>query len=386
LSVPNHFNGCCAGLKLSISDNGGQVEVLSLSVVSWQFLATIFAAALAAWLGWRLAHLLRRRVLAVLVLTVALVLSTAGVASAVNRYFLYLPQFGDVVNLVDHEHNWPSYESVAAAQPSRVLAEHPTGVVVHLHVPDRGSGFGASQALVYLPPQYFTSPERRFPVVYLIHGSPGVPADWLRGGGASRAASWLAATGRPMIVVAPRMSLGWLDDSECVDSPRERVETHLLNDVIPTVDSTLRTARNRQARAIGGMSAGGYCALNLGLRHRELFGTLLVLSGMTAPTHAGGLSTLFGTGPAAAEQVRANSPELYAPALAPSPATRVWLDCGLSDRDLLSGLRRMQATLASRGIDAVLHTRPGSHTFHVWRPALVESLAWAAPTLLAAAR
>ena len=360
--------------------------MLSLSVVSWTFLGAVFSAAVCAWLGWRLAALLRRRVLAVLILTVALVLSTAGVASAVNRYFLYLPQMGDVVNLVDGERNWPAYPSLAARPAADVLAAHPTGVVVHLDVPDRGSGFGRSRALVYLPPQYFSSPERRFPVVYLIHGSPGVPADWLRGGGAGRAAAWLAATGRPMIVVVPRMSLGWLDDSECVDSPREKVETHLLTDVIPTVDSVLRTAPTRLARAIGGMSAGGYCALNLGLRHRDLFGTLLVLSGMTAPSHAGGVSVLFGKGPDAAGRIRANSPDLYAPGLAAAPTTRVWLDCGTSETTLMPALRRMSVVLASRGLETTMHVRPGGHTFHVWRPALAESLAWAAPVLLAAAR
>jgi enterochelin esterase-like enzyme len=358
---------------------------VDLSIVSWSFLATVFLAALAAWLGWRLARLLRRRVLAVLILTVAVVLSTAGVASAVNRYFLYLPAMGDVVNLVDGERDWPSYAAVSAAPATAVLAAHPSGLVVHLPVPDRGSGLGPTQALVYLPPQYFSSPTRRFPVVYLIHGSPGVPADWLRGGGAARAASWLAATGRPMIVVVPRMSRGWLDDSECVDSPRERIETHLLTDVLPAVDGTLRTGRDRLARVVGGMSAGGYCALNLGLRHRDLFGTILDLSGMTAPSHAGGLRALFGTGPEAATQIRANSPEAYAPTLSPTPPVRVWLDCGAADRDLLAGLRRMQALLTARGFDAQLHVRPGSHTFHVWRPALAQALSWAAPALLAAA-
>jgi enterochelin esterase-like enzyme len=182
------------------------------------------------------------------------------------------------------------------------------------------------------------------------------------------------------------MSLGWLDDSECVDSPREHVETHLLADVIPTVDHALRTTPNRLARAIGGMSAGGYCALNLGLRHRELFGTLLVLSGMTAPTHAGGLAALFGTGPTAAAQIRANSPEAYAPTLSPTPPVRVWLDCGAADRNHLPGLRRMQTVLTARGYEVELHIRPGSHTFHVWRPALAQALAWAAPTLQAASR
>src|SRR5437762_5708902 len=197
------------------------------SVVSWSFLGLLLATALAAWVGWRLLHKLGRRSLAVLSLAVALVLSTAGVASAVNRYFLYLPQVGDVVDLVEGEHEWPAYADLTRLTPDAILGRYPSGVVVHLPVPDRGGGFRQTRALAYLPPQYFGSPQRRFAVVYLLHGSPGVPADWFRGGGAEQAGARLAAAGYPMIIVSPRMSHGWLDDSECVDSPRERADTHL---------------------------------------------------------------------------------------------------------------------------------------------------------------
>ena len=63
---------------------------------------------------------------------------------------------------------------------------------MRLAIPDRGSGFGPSTALVYLPPQYFAEPALRFPVVYLLHGSPGTPADWIRGGGADATGAALA--------------------------------------------------------------------------------------------------------------------------------------------------------------------------------------------------
>jgi enterochelin esterase-like enzyme len=353
------------------------------SVVSWSFLAVLFGTALVAWAGWRLLHRMRHRPLAVLVLTVALVLSTAGVASAVNRYFLYLPQVGDVINLVDGEHDWPGYAELSRLPPATLLGRYPHGVVVHLAIPDRGSGFGQTGALAYLPPQYFSAPERRFPVVYLLHGAPGVPADWFRGGGAEQTGARLAAAGQPMIIVPPRMSRGWLDDSECVDSVHEPAETHLVTDVIPAVDGTLRTVPRRTARALGGMSAGGYCALNLGLRHRDLFGTIIAMSGTTAPTYPGGPRALFGAGPAAEERIRTNSPQVYAPTLSATPPTRIWLDCGVGDAALVAGLRSIAAVLQARGLATQLHVRPGSHTFHVWRPALAEALAWAAPTLTA---
>jgi len=318
-------------------------------------------------------------------LAIAIVLTTAGAATGVNRYFSYLPHFGDVVSVVDGNSYWPTYRDVAALAPAVAAKRYRHGATVQLVVPDNGSGFGTHDALVWLPPQYFTNPDERFPVVYLIHGSPGVPADWFRGGEAGSAAQKLAEQNEPLIVVAPRMSHDWLDDPECVDGKKEKVETHFLDDVLPTVDGVLRTVPNRDARLVGGMSAGGYCALNLGLRHRDLFATIIDMSGFTKPTHDGGMDALFGTGPTAKKKVQANTPEKYVHKLPPSPRIRIWLDCGTSDHEVLDQMKPIQQELVRRGFHAELHLRPGAHTFHVWAPALVESLRWAAPPMEAAA-
>lgn len=353
-----------------------------LSVVSWGFIAGLFVAAVLAIGGWLLLrrHGHRRR-WTVPVLVVAVVLTVTGVATSVNRYFFYLPHLGDVVSVAEGSGYWPTYSALHALPVDAARHRYPDGVVTRLHVPDRGSGFGDHDALAWLPPQYFTSPRRHFPVGYLIHGSPGVPADWFRGGEAATTAAKLARAGNPMIVVAPRMSRTWLDDPECVDGVKEKVETQFLRDVIPTVDHTLRTVPTRRGRLIGGMSAGGYCALNLGLRNRDLFATIVDMSGFTRPTHRGGLAALFGHGPAARAVARANSPDKYAPSLSPHPVTWIWMDCGTGDHEVLPQLRSFSRVLADRGFAVGLHLRPGAHTFHVWAPALAAALAWAAPRL-----
>jgi enterochelin esterase-like enzyme len=175
------------------------------------------------------------------------------------------------------------------------------------------------------------------------------------------------------------MSRTWLDDPECVDGVTEQVQSHFVRDVVPTVDATLRTRPDRAGRILGGMSAGGYCALNLGLRYRDLAGTILDLSGEVAPSHTGGLRAVFGTGAAASTAARANSPVAYAAGLPAGPTTRVWFDCGDADHALLPGIRTVAATLAARGFEVRVTVRPGAHTFRVWRPALRDALAWAAP-------
>jgi enterochelin esterase-like enzyme len=93
------------------------------------------------------------------------------------------------------------------------------------------------------------------------------------------------------------------------------------------------------------------------------------------PTHSGGVIQLFGkTG---AELVRANSPAEYAPSLAVDPATRVWMDSGSSDHQVLGQMRSLAPVLRGRGMVVVEKVRPGQHTFSVWRAALKDSLSWA---------
>lgn len=338
-----------------------------VTVVAAPFLAGFAAVVLASWVWfvvrWR--HgLLSRLWLG----TVAALLSLLLAGDMVNSYYSYLPNVSDVVDAT-------TMDAPAHLNPGRPVVPSRTtpvrGRTVRLRIADRGSGFGSSDAWVWLPPAYFTEPTKRFPVVYLFHGSPGQPKDWFHGGAADRIAGREPV---PVIVVAPKLSRNWLDDSECVDGRHEKIETHLLRDVIPTVDAELRTEPSRTGRIFAGMSAGGFCALNLGLRNPTLTATVLDLSGETMPTHAGGLRALFGTDEGRARQ---NSPALYAGSLRNLPPMRIWLDCGSGDHRVLTQLRRIVPVLHDDGMVAQLHVRPGGHSYSVWRPALQAALHWA---------
>ncbi len=347
------------------------------TVVSPGFLGVLIAIGAGLWV---VAWLTRRRRLLTLTALVPLALtwSLVSAAALVNAHYSYLPHVGDVTDVVagTGAYHRLAPPDLVPANYRRTVHRFPSGGVVSLPIPDRGSGFGPSRALVYLPPQYFTQPTRRFATVYLIHGSPGSPADWFRGGEAGQTAGRSARAGRPVIVIAPRMSRRWTDDPECLDGLHEHVESHLVDDVVPTVDTDLRTVAAPADRALGGMSAGGFCALNLGLRHRNTFGAILDLSGLTHPTHAGGLSSLIGTGPAAHATALANSPDVYAATLPAGPRPRIWLDAGAGDREVARALSRMRVLLAADGFEVTLHLRPGGHSFAVWRPALNAALAW----------
>ena len=380
----------------------------SLSVISKGFLGVLIGGSLLLWFAALAVRRRRGRLAVVGVVALAAVFSLASAADAVNAHYQYLPRLSDVIgqrdwptasraqlSMLEQPAPSPSSSAPSAASPavspprpvgklsgsrpvSRVVGTHPDGAVVTIAVPDAGVGFSGNSALVYLPPQYFTESAARFPVVYLLHGSPGIPVDWLRGADAAKAGERVAAAGGPQILVMPHLSRDWLDDSECVDGAHTRVETYVVRDLVPAVDSQLRTLRDRLHRGVAGMSAGGYCALNLGLRHRDLFGQIIDMSGFTHPTHSGGMAALFGRRSDLPAVVAANSPDQYVDTLSPSPMTQLYLLCGTADGSALREMTNVRDRLRARGFDVSWATRPGGHTYGVWRPGLADALQWAA--------
>jgi enterochelin esterase-like enzyme len=374
--------------------------VTSLSVISKGFLAALIGGSVVLWLAVYAIRRRRGRVAVITVASLAFVLSIASAADAVNAHYQYLPRLSDVIG----QRDWPAIshqrltqlsDVPVAATPTPVASVppqahgtrrvatrasrgmgYPHGAVGSIEVPDTGVGFAAKRALVYLPPEYFADPQLRFPVTYLFHGSPGVAIDWLRGAGAARAGDLASRKGEPQILVMPTVSRSWLDDSECVDGAHMRVETYVVGDLVPAVDAQLRTKADAVDRTVGGMSAGGYCALNLGLRHRNLFGQIIDMSGFTHPTHAGGMAALFGNRADLQAIVAANSPDVYVDALTPVPPTRLYFLCGTNDPQAMREMASMRDRLRARGFDVSWSTRPGGHTYGVWRPGLIDALDW----------
>jgi enterochelin esterase-like enzyme len=354
------------------------LRVGGLVVIGPAFICCLAGLALVGWLGcWLLAR--HQRVLAAVpVALLAVVFSLATAADLVNAHYAYLPRLNDVLGVP----SWPTgkaFTLTTAGSPLPTVRSQ--GEVVTLSLDGRQSGFGAHPAMVYLPPQYFAQPARRFPVVYLLHGSPGVPVDWFRADMAAATGLDAAQSGNPLILVAPTMSRRWSADSECVDGPHGHLESYLVDDVVPQIDRTLRTVAGRDSRAVAGNSAGGYCALNLGLRHRGMFGTIIDLSGYTRPTYAGGMRGLFGAGPGLQQQVTENTPARYAARLAAQPHVRLWLDCGRSDAVPLADITAITPILRSRGQDVIVQLRAGGHEHYVWRAALQQAVLWASPAL-----
>jgi enterochelin esterase-like enzyme len=132
---------------------------------------------------------------------------------------------------------------------------------------------------VYLPPGFDAS--KRYPVVYLLHGLPGDPTEYVDGTQLGQFADSGIAGGtlRPFIAVIPAAGSDARYDGEWAGA----WETALVTRVVPWVDGHLPTIAAPAGRVIAGLSAGGYGAVNIALRHPTVFGVTESWSGYFTP-------------------------------------------------------------------------------------------------------
>jgi acetyl esterase/lipase/enterochelin esterase-like enzyme len=192
---------------------------------------------------------------------------------------------------------------------------------------------------VYTPPGY--SADRKYPVLYLLHGIGGDETEWQRFCTPGVILDNLIADGKavPMIVVMPNGRARKNDRAEgnvFESAPAfAKFEADLLEDVIPAIESRYEVAADREHRALAGLSMGGGQSLNFGLRHLDTFAWV------------GGFSSAPNTLPPA---------ELIPdPAAARGKLKLLWLACGNRD-----GLIRI-----SQGVHAYLKEHEVPHVWHV---------------------
>src|SRR5262245_17549626 len=131
------------------------------------------------------------------------------------------------------------------------------------------------KAQVYTPPGY--SKEKKYPVLYLLHGIGGTEAEWTRGGVANVIMDNLYADKKtvPMIVVLPNGRAG-KDVGPRDPFPKQgpafaAFEKDLLKDLIPFIEKTYSVKADRESRALAGLSMGGGQSLNFGLNNLDTF-------------------------------------------------------------------------------------------------------------------
>lgn len=130
--------------------------------------------------------------------------------------------------------------------------------------------------LIYLPPDYEVAKDRRYPVVYWLHGiggsQQGVPTMAER---LTRAIEDDKAPPMIVVYVNGMVRSGYVDTAD----GKWPVETVTIKELIPHIDGTYRTVAGREGRCVEGFSMGGSGAAKWGFKYPELFGSVSILAG-----------------------------------------------------------------------------------------------------------
>jgi enterochelin esterase-like enzyme len=208
------------------------------------------------------------------------------------------------------------------------------------------------KAVIYTPPGY--SIDKKYPVLYLLHGIGGDEKEWLKGGQPQVILDNLYAENKiePMIVVMPNgramkddRAVGNIFDSVKVQA-FATFEKDLLNDLIPFIEKNYPVYKDRENRAIAGLSMGGGQSLNFGLGNLDKFAWI------------GSFSAAPNT----------KKPELLVPN--PDEARKklklLWISLGDND-NLFTFSLRTHDYLQANGILHIFYIEPGVHDFKVWK-------------------
>ena len=248
---------------------------------------------------------------------------------------------------------------------------------------------------VYLPPQYFQKAyaHYRFPVIELLHGSPGDPEAWVDVLGVIPTFLNLleAHPGDAAVLVMPDTDGGLHYALQCLNNPGGVQDmTFVAQDVPDYMARFIRVQPPGRAWGLAGYSEGGFCAANIALQEPERYGAAGVMSGYFAPilsqvptgNKPGGkpyLVNVFRGNPAL--QI-INTPEEYVtrvPISDPLPA--FWLAAGTQDRADISAAAAFRQLLQTRLANVPFVIIPGGHQASVWRAALGPMLSWMTPQL-----
>lgn len=222
---------------------------------------------------------------------------------------------------------------------------------------------------VLLPAGYFKS-NKRYPVLYLLHGLFGRHDDWItRTNLAEYAAQY------ELIIVTPEGHDNWYVDSATV--PQNKYESYFVRELLPDVDARYRTIKDRRARGIAGLSMGGYGALKFGIKHPDVFAFAGSMSGALDPAtrteeHPGfawsilrrSLIAAFGAANSATREAN-NLHQIARSASDISSLPYLYFDCGLEDGFLATN-REFAEILVAKKISHQYRQLTGGHNWAYW--------------------
>ena len=255
------------------------------------------------------------------------------------------------------------------------------GAVVQVQLSGARTGLSRAGA-VYLPAAYFDPAQAhvRFPVLEVLSGSPGSPAQTLHLLHLAEALDTAIAEHRaaPVVAVVPDTNGSAVHDRECVDAAAGGVQddTYLTADVQGFLAPRFRVQAPGRGWALLGTSTGGYCAVNLALRHPDAYAAAASLSGYYHALTDVTTGDLFH----GAARRQANDPTWRVQHL-PLPPVALWLSAGSGEVRELTDLKAFVRDLPAAA-DLTTVVVPGAgHAFPAWSALLPQALSWASGRL-----
>jgi enterochelin esterase-like enzyme len=365
-------------------------------------LLMVVFCALVCWMA-----LTRQVVFRVLAACLAFIPAMLFGVAAVNKYYDYYQTWGAAASDLGGQGSSQvttatSVSHASAAQISAILGRRVNvrtaavhGQTIRLTVRGKSSHLNRT-VFVYLPPQYFRSAFSgyRFPVIELLPGFPGSPADWINVVGITAAYSTLLADGaavKPAVLVMPDTNGGRRISLQCLNvrhGPQDA--TFLVHDLPAYLPGILRVQPQGPAWGIAGYSEGGYCTANLALVYRLRYGAAGVMSGYFSPSDDQLGNPVHTVNPFGHDQHarRTNTPLLRITRLPVSARIpQFWLGVGGKDIPGLRAGRQFQRLVLTRQPGVQLNVVPGGgHTMATWRALVPSLLEWMTPLLTEAAQ
>ena len=253
-------------------------------------------------------------------------------------------------------------------QPWELQAIPHGGLARFVYTTHTAQNLPASQEayVVYTPPGYDPKHPGGYPMLALLHGWSDSEVGWTAVGQAHLILDSLLAQGKivPMIVVMP---MGYGDYTfvtggfSTVWHDPKQIETNvgifsdmLLGEILPQVQGAYNISPDPDKHAIAGLSMGGLEALTIGLKHPEVFRSVVGMSAaltndqfdQTFPAFAGGNQNTF------------------------AHFKLLWVGCGVDD-GLITANRKFSAWAKTRNLPITPVETPGQHTWLVWRDNLL---------------